>query len=135
MFRKKKEEVKNQKLSAKESVQVVSEPKVKKNVSNDKQSGWAYDLIKKPHVTEKAVVLSEKGKYVFDIGYAANKSEIKKAVKALYGVRVVKVNLIHMPAKQRRLGAIRGWQHGLEKGYKKAVVTLASGEKIDIMPK
>lgn len=135
IFKKKKEEIKDHKLSAKENVKVASEHKVKKTVLDSKQLGWAYDLIKKPHITEKAVILSEQGKYVFDVYYTANKSEIIKAVKALYGVNVIKINSIHMPSKQRRMGAIKGWQHGLEKGYKKAIVTLAQGEKIDVMPK
>lgn len=131
IFGKKKEEIKNRKPSAKEHIKVAD----KKNILDNKQSGWAYKLIKRPHITEKAVTLAEQGKYVFDVYYTANKPEIRKAVKALYGVNVIKVNLIHMPSKQRRMGAIRGWQHGLEKGCKKAIVTLARGEKIDIMPK
>ncbi|MFH1611818.1 MAG: 50S ribosomal protein L23 [bacterium] len=105
----------------------------KKSQTNKQKAEWIYDIIKKPHITEKAVILSEKGKYVFNVSYQATKPEIKKAIKALYDVKINKVNLIHMPAKRRRLGATKGWQHGLEKGYKKAIVTLAKGEKIDVI--
>ncbi|MFC1701009.1 50S ribosomal protein L23 [Patescibacteria group bacterium] len=107
----------------------------KKTVIINKQASWVYNIIKSPHITEKATDLAEKNKYVFNVYTKANKPEIKKAIKALYNVSVKNVNLIHMPSKKRRMGKSQGYRHGLEKGYKKAIITIAKGEKIDIMPR
>lgn len=100
-----------------------------------KQIPQAYRLIREPQITEKATFLTSQNKYVFKVSPQANKVEVKKTVEALYGVKVVKVHLIHMPAKKRRLGRIQGWRGGLKKGFKKVIVTLASGEKIELLPK
>ncbi|MGC9968700.1 MAG: 50S ribosomal protein L23 [Minisyncoccia bacterium] len=86
-------------------------------------------LIKKPWVTEKSTELSALGKYVFIVEPGATKQEIKKAVKAVYKVDAVAVNVVNRPAKRKRFGAnIKGAQ----KGYRKAIVTLKAGQKIDI---
>ncbi len=95
----------------------------------------AYGVIKEPHITEKAGILTEQGKYVFKVSIKANKTETKKAVEALYGVKVEKVHMIHSAPKRRRLGRHQGWRGGLEKGFKKAVVTLEKGEKIELLPR
>lgn len=95
----------------------------------------AYRIIKEPHITEKASFLADQNKYVFKVSFKANKVEIKKIVEALYGVKVEKVNLIHSAPKKRRLGRTEGWRHGLKKGFKKAIITLAKGEKIELLPK
>ncbi|MBU1289669.1 50S ribosomal protein L23 [Patescibacteria group bacterium] len=100
--------------------------KIKKVVS-------AYRVIKEPHITEKASYLGEQNKYAFKIYPKANKSEVKKAVEALYGTKVEKVNIIHSAPKKRRVGRSEGWRGGLKKGFKKAIVTLKKGEKIEIV--
>ena len=82
-----------------------------------------------PHVTEKSTRASEGGVYTFKVAKNANKPEIKKAVRELYGVRVDAVHIIHIPSKRR---FSRG-RVGMEKGYKKALVTLAKGEKIELV--
>ncbi len=102
---------------------------------NKSQVVKAYQVIKEPHITEKATDLIEQNKYVFKVFQKANKVEIKKAVKALYGAEVEKVNMIHTAPKKRRVGRHQGWRKGLKKGYKKAVVTLKQGEKIEILPR
>ena len=94
----------------------------------------AYRIIERPHITEKAGFLSEENKYVFRVFPKANKSEIKKVVQFLYGVKVEKVHIIHSAPKKRRLGKSQGFRHGLKKGFKKAIVTLKEGEKIDLLP-
>ncbi len=86
-------------------------------------------LIKKPWVTEKSTDLATKGKYVFIVKTKASKPEIKKAVKEVYKVDAVAVNVINRPPKQKRFG---GGRKGTQEGYRKAIVTLKAGQKIDI---
>jgi len=88
------------------------------------------ELLKEPHISEKATILSEHGKYVFKVYADANKSEIKKAVAGLYGVVVKDINIINIKPKAR---VMRGMK-GEKPGYKKAIVTLEKGHKIEILP-
>lgn len=111
----------------------VEKPAVSKTASRPRPQ--AYRIVQRPHITEKATLLAEKGKYVFRVSRSANKPEIKKAIESLYEVKVNRVHLIHVAAKQRRLGRSQGWQGGLKKGFKKAIVSLAPGEKIELLPK
>jgi len=87
-------------------------------------------LVKNPLITEKATFLSEIGKYMFLVNDEANKSEVKKAIEGIYKVHVTKVNIINTSEKRRRLGRTLG----MRSGYKKAIVTLQAGQKLDIMP-
>jgi len=91
----------------------------------------AYQVLKTPQVTEKATALTGKNQYVFKVWPEANKVEIKKAVRDLYGVEVVSVKIIKVPRKRRRLGRISGWR----KGYKKAIVRVKEGQKIEVLPR
>jgi len=59
------------------------------------------------------------------------KLEIKKAIEGLYGVDVLSVKVINIPKRRRRLGRITGWR----KGYKKAIVKIKKGQKIEIIPR
>ncbi len=93
--------------------------------------GEAYRILKTPQVTEKATDLTKENKYVFKVFPKANKVEIKKAVNQLYGVEVLDVKIIKVPAKKRRLGKISGWR----KGYKKAIVKIKKGHKIEVLPR
>jgi len=95
----------------------------------------AYRIIQRPHITEKAAFLAEKNKYVFRIFPKANKTEVKKVIQSLYGVKVEKVHIIHSSPKKRRLGRTQGFRHGLKKGFKKAIVTLKEGDRIELLPK
>jgi len=94
-----------------------------------KEFSAAGRVVEAPVITEKASTLNEFGQYVFRVKDNANKSEIKKAIQDLYGVPVSEVNIVKMPAKKRRLGRHEGWRPG----YKKAIVKLAEGEKIEII--
>lgn len=96
-----------------------------------KQFSEAYRILESPHITEKSTALSEKGIYVFKAKPGANKQEIKKAIQDLYGVAVARVNIVNIPRKLRRLGRSQGYKSG----YKKALVKLAEGEKIEVMPR
>lgn len=97
-----------------------------------KQFSEAWRILASPHVTEKSTMLSEQGVYVFKVYPNANKHEIKTAVQDLYGVKVEGVATIKISAKQRRLGPS---QRGFKPGYRKAIVKLAGGEKIEAIPR
>jgi large subunit ribosomal protein L23 len=86
-------------------------------------------LIKKPLVTERATELSALGKYVFIVKPHAAKPEIRKAIHEIYKVDVVSVNVINRPPKRKRFGGI---MKGKKEGYRKAIVTLKEGQKIEI---
>jgi len=103
--------------------------KKSKKVSKDKIPNHYFDLVKKPHISEKTFNLSNENQYVFVVSDSANKSEIKKAIGSLYGVSVVSVNVISVPSKPKRF---KGRQ-GIKSGYKKAIVKLAKGNTIDLM--
>mgnify|MGYP001559352082 CR=1 FL=1 len=93
--------------------------------------GLAAKVLKEPQVTEKATDLTGRNQYVFKVWPRSNKTEVKKAVEELYGVNVLNVNIINIPAKQKRLGRIKGWRGG----YKKAVVKIKEGQKIEVLPR
>ena len=86
----------------------------------------AYDIIKRPIITEQSMEATEDKKYVFQVAVDANKSEIKKAVEQIFGVKVAKVNTMHVPGKAKRLGAGR---LGRTKDWKKAIVQLTADSK------
>ncbi len=85
-------------------------------------------IIRRPILTEKSTRGNEAGKYTFEVSGDANKPMIRDAVQQLFRVRVTKVNMIRIPGRQRR----RGQHYVRTTGYKKAVVTLAAGQKIDL---
>lgn len=89
-------------------------------------------ILVKPLITEKADGLSEsKSQYTFIVDKGANKIEIKKAIEALYTVNVESVNTMVIPGKRKTRNTKKGVLHGRKPSYKKAVVTLATGETID----
>ena len=94
-------------------------------------SGIAYKILKKPHVTEKAGDLTSKNQYVFEVLPRANKTEIKKAIEEVYGVDVQRVQIVNIPKKRRIFQGIDGWRGG----YKKAVVKIKKGQKIEVLPR
>jgi len=81
-----------------------------------------------PRITEKSSMLGEKGSYVFEISDRANKHDVFTAVKAVYGVTPIKVNITNLPAKK----VFSRGRAGAKSGIKKAVVYLKSGDKIEI---
>ncbi len=137
-FKKKKEEEKPVKKKA--ALKVPQKPEKEKKAKpevkiSQKEALNAYRIIKRPHITEKAAFLAEKNKYVFRIYPRANKTEVKKVVQSLYGVKVENVHIVHSAPKKRRLGRSQGFRHGLKKGFKKAIVTLREGDKIELLPR
>ncbi|MBI2514732.1 50S ribosomal protein L23 [Candidatus Wolfebacteria bacterium] len=94
--------------------------------SNDRR----FDILKQVWITEKSADLSKRNKYVFAVDKKSNKSEIKKAVETAYGVGVRDVNILNTASKVKRLGKTGG----RVLGFKKAVVSLKPGHKLDVMP-
>ena len=87
-----------------------------------------YDVILSPVITEKATLLSEHNKVVFRVAADASKDEIAAAVEALFKVNVTKVNTLNTKGKTKRFRGIKGRRADV----KKAIVTLAEGQSIDI---
>ncbi len=88
----------------------------------------AFRVLLKPVVTEKSAGYDSSGVYVFKVESSANKIEIRQAIEELYGVKVKKVNVVSVPQKSRFMKG----RKGARSGYKKAMVFLGKGEKIDI---
>jgi large subunit ribosomal protein L23 len=88
----------------------------------------SYDVLRRPVITEKNTLLVGLNKYTFEVAREANKAQIKEAVEKAFKVKVTKVNVIHVPGKMRRAGRMRG----MTAPWKKAVVTLVAGEKIEL---
>lgn len=89
-----------------------------------------YDVLRRPVVTEKANLMTETdNKYVFDVAPNANKAQIKEAIEVIFDKKVVKVNVMVMPAKRGMRGR-RAYVRSKE--WKKAIVTLAPGETIEL---
>lgn len=85
-------------------------------------------ILRSPHITEKTARAGETGTYAFKVSPYANKNTVKQAVERRYGVGVARVRILQTPAHARVRGNIVGWKPG----FKKAMVTLKSGERIDI---
>ena len=86
----------------------------------------AYDIIRKPVITEQSMADVADKKYVFEVAMAATKTEIKAAVEAIFGVKVAKVNTLIVNGKVKRTGA---YPAGKRADVKKAVVTLTADSK------
>ena len=86
----------------------------------------AYDIIRRPVITEQSMAESENKKYVFEVDRGATKIEIAKAVEEVFGVKVVKVNTLHVTGKLKRTGR---YPDGRQSSWKKAVVTLSDDSK------
>ena len=87
-----------------------------------------YDIVLAPHITEKTTMLSENNAVVFKVASGASKPEIKAAVEALFGVTVTGVNTIVTKGKSKRWKG----QPYRRSDMKKAIVTLAEGQAIDV---
>ena len=87
-----------------------------------------YNTLIAPVITEKSTMASENNQVVFNVAKSANKTEIKAAVEALFGVKVKAVNTLVRKGKVKRFRGVAGRQSDV----KKAVVTLAEGQSIDV---
>jgi large subunit ribosomal protein L23 len=88
-----------------------------------------YEVIRRPVMTERNTELMQQGRYTFEVAPDANKIQIKAAVEAAFNVTVLSVNTLNVHAKKRRERTrIRGYRQG----WKKAIVTIAPGQRIEI---
>lgn len=122
-----KKKPKEKPVKKSEKPQEIREEKPKRETKTNE----AHKVLKAPQITEKATEQAKQNKYTFKIAKNANKLAVKKAVEDLYGVDVLNVKIIKTPKRRRRLGRILGWR----KGYKKAIVKIKEGQKIEVMPR
>ena len=87
-----------------------------------------YEVIIRPIVTERSFDLMEQGKYTFEVARTAPKEEIRAAVEKLFDVHVTKVNTVNVKPKNRRVRYVPG----KTRQWKKAIVTVAPGEQIEV---
>ena len=86
----------------------------------------AYDIIKRPIITEQSMEQTEMKRYTFEVAKTANKIEIAKAIEEIFGVKVAKVNTLNMQGKAKRMG---NRPAGRRASWKKAMVTLTADSK------
>ena len=101
---------------------------MKKSEKTNNVTAKMYDTLLRPVITEKSMTSSEAGKVVFMVPLSATKDEVKAAVEAIFNVKVNKVNTVKQAGKVKRF---KGYE-GVRSDYKKAVVTLAEGQNIDV---
>ncbi|TET96347.1 MAG: 50S ribosomal protein L23 [Anaerolineales bacterium] len=91
-----------------------------------------YDILRRPLITEKTSFQSSNlNQFTFEVDSRANKRQIKEAVEAMFDVTVLRVNVINRPAKVAR--SLRNRRRQVRRGgYKKAIVTLKAGDRIDV---
>ena len=87
-----------------------------------------YEVLRRPLITEKYTMLQTLGKYAFEVEGEANKPQIKQAVEKAFNVKVTSVNVMTVPGKRRRLGR----RELPARPWKKAIVTLKPGDKIEL---
>ena len=87
-----------------------------------------YAVLRRPLITEKNTMLQAQGKYAFEIASEANKPQVKQAVEKAFKVKVLSVNVMTVPPKTRRVGR----RQVLTQSWKKAIVTLKPGDKIEL---
>jgi large subunit ribosomal protein L23 len=86
-----------------------------------------YEVLRRPLITEKSTDLQSRSKYAFEVAEEANKPLVKQAVEKAFKVKVTGVNMVRVPGKTRRVGR----RQVLTRSWKKAIVTLKSGDKIE----
>lgn len=118
-----------EKENSTKKVKVKKESLTTKNTTDKTKAGnFSYDLVREPLLSEKSNYLSAQNKYIFRVVSGANKPEIKKSIEGIYGVNVLSVNMLNTNGKKRRVGRIEGFK----KGFRKAIVTIKEGQKIEI---
>ena len=86
----------------------------------------AYDIIKRPIITEQSMAAAADKKYTFEVARDANKIQIAKAAEEIFGVKVAKVNTLNMPGKVKRMGR---YPEGRRPNWKKAMITLTEDSR------
>ena len=99
-----------------------------KSAKTNNVTAAMYDTLVRPVITEKSMLSSEAGKVTFLVPLSASKEDVKAAVEAIFNVKVNKVNTIRQFGKEKRFKGFLGKRSD----YKKALVTLADGQNIDV---
>lgn len=103
-----------------------------KKVQNDKKivaRAGTYDILRRPIISEKAAKLSENQAIALEVAMTATKTDVAKAVEAIYGVKPTKVNMVIAKGKEK---TFRGRHTGTQRSVKKAYVTLPADAKLDL---
>ncbi len=108
--------------------QTKKETKKKAATPKKEDTGTAYRVLIHPLITEKGSLLGTQNQYLFAVAPGTNKIEIRKAIHAVYGIMPTKVRVMNMSGKYVRYGR----SEGTTKHWKKAIITLPEGKKIDI---
>ena len=124
LFKKSKREVEKKEPSFTKA----TEGKEKKAEAPKKRVVLESKILISSHTAEKALMDQKLNHYVFKVSPTANKIMIANEVKKNYNVKVIKVNIVNIPKKARRIGKTSGFRAG----YKKAIVTLAPGQTIEL---
>ena len=128
---KEKVKPKEEKKEVKVKEEVKKPPKVSVPKPKEKKIDLAWKILEKPHISEKATDLTKQNKYIFRVFPKSNKNQIKKAVEDIYKIDVLDVKIIKIPRKKKMRGRVSGWK----KGYKKAIVKIKEGQKIELLPR
>lgn len=127
LFKRKKESsAKGQTAKKKQGKQQKRSAAAKKRQISSQSRAFA--VLKRPLLTEKGTFLGALNKYFFEVDQRATKQEVRKAVEEIYGVRVIKINMIRQLGKARRSGKVAG----RTRNWKKALVTLQKGNSIEL---
>ena len=130
IFSKNKKEEKGKKgVTTERDGDGAAHPLTAQKVQSDNGGIAIEDVLRRPHITEKASDLAERGVYVFEVDPRANKALVKRAVRIFYKVTPQKVRIINTPRKRV---FVRG-RYGVRSGIKKALVYLKEGESIEII--
>jgi len=89
-----------------------------------------HEVLVRPIISEKNTLLNERGQYIFEVSQRANKVMIRRAVEELFNVNVTAVNIMHVVGKKRR--SPRRRTYGMTRSWKKAVVSLREGQRIEL---
>ncbi len=116
-------------FSKKEKGKIEAKPESKEKAA-PKTASRVLGQIIRPHITEKATNLAAKNQYVFVVQPRAHKGGVARSIEKMYGVNVEQVRMVNVHAKEMLLGRTKG----IKKGYKKAIVKVKEGQKIDILP-
>lgn len=131
LFSKNNQATKKSKATKPASLKIAQKDATSKSetkTTTDKFHGNTYKHLIKPLITEKASFLGSYNQYVFEVAVDSNKIEIAKAIKSLYGVKPLKINLIKNKGKYVRYGR----SYGKKKNWKKAIVFLKPEDKINV---
>lgn len=125
-----KEKKEEQEISKKDEKKIFEKPKEEKSSReiNSALHEYSSSIIVRPHITEKSNFLRSMNQYVVEVSPRANKIDVKKAIKKLFGVMPIKAQSIRVKGKKRKYGKV----FGKTKDKKKVIITLNTGETIDL---